>query len=344
MSLGCNYSVSMHITSSETRCSENKFNTSFPPVENDAIWYSTTVFLFIIMILAIVGNLIVLAATWIERNLHQPSKYFIACLAVADLLVGILSCPFLLYKHINKRSVASIYLCRFFIWIDIAAESVSIYTLTFISFDRYLKISKPLKYYSLMTTSKSFVVVCVVWLIGTVWATFGLFPYAGKEVIYIDSIEGCRNDNVIFYTASSIFAFIVPIIITLVMYVRILSIAHKRRRMARNGDLGQTNEVKNQRATFYQDLKNIRMLAIVVGTFILCFAPFFTLNVINYHYPGFFGGNNWVYVSTIIQLLPPLNSVCNPIIYACLDEKYREAFKRLYKSIRCSLSSESLQS
>ena len=327
---GCNHSVLMHITSSETSCNESNVNTSSFEREKDMLWYTTMVLFILIMILAILGNLIVLAATGIERKLHEPNKYFIACLAVADLLVGILSCPFLLYQHLNTNGITSVHLCRFFIWIDYVVETVSIYTLTFISFDRYLKISKPFKYNSLMTTSKSFVVIFIVWLIGTIWASCAMFPYAGRRGIYIDSIKGCVNDNMIFYTASGIVSFFIPTIITLVMYVRILSIAHERRRRARNGDLGQTNEFRNQRAgTFYQDLKNIRMLAVVVGTFVFCWGPFFTFHFLRLETRN-------IVLFTIIRMLPWFNSICNPIIYACLDRKYREAFKRLYERIACS--------
>ena len=42
----------------------------------------------LISILIIMGNTLVLLATWRDRSLHQPNKYFVACLAVADLLVG----------------------------------------------------------------------------------------------------------------------------------------------------------------------------------------------------------------------------------------------------------------
>ncbi|CAB4036242.1 Dopamine receptor 2, partial [Paramuricea clavata] len=43
--------------------------------------------LIIFAICTILGNTLVLVATWRERSLHEPNKYFIACLAVADLLV-----------------------------------------------------------------------------------------------------------------------------------------------------------------------------------------------------------------------------------------------------------------
>ena len=37
----------------------------------------------------------------------------------------------------------------------------------------------------------------------------------------------------------------------------------------------------------------------------------------------------------LAHLLALSNSLCNPIIYACLDQTYREAFKRLFKKMMC---------
>ena len=126
------------------------------------------------IILIIVGNTLVLLATWKEKILHQPNKYFVACLAVADLLVGLFIGPLKVYA-INldreSRRNASIHLCRFSLWIDILALTASVYTLMFISFDRYLKISKPLQYRSRMTTSKSLKIIFIIWFISTAFAT-----------------------------------------------------------------------------------------------------------------------------------------------------------------------------
>ena len=102
-----------------------------------------------ISILIITGNTLVLLATWRERSLHQPNKYFIACLAVADLLVGLFIGPVKVYKlnlAYKSRLDISNHLCRSMVWLDTLALTASVYTLMFISFDRYLKISKPLQY------------------------------------------------------------------------------------------------------------------------------------------------------------------------------------------------------
>ena len=158
MSFGYNHSVSIAMyTKSKASCNDSNLNISCSSskVEKDVLWYTTSILLILIIILEILGNSTVLAVTWIERKLHQPNKYFVACLAVADLLVGVSTCPLSLYQHLRTGGVTSIHLCQLWIWNDQAAETVSIYTLTFISFDRCLKMSKSFRYNSLMTTSKS---------------------------------------------------------------------------------------------------------------------------------------------------------------------------------------------
>ena len=324
---------------------DNQSNQTTFEIEKNINWYTTTILLILIIILSTLGNLMVLAATWIERSLHQPSKYFIASLAIADLLVGIFSAPLFLYQHSNSPAITSIYLCRFFIWIDIFAESASINTLTFISFDRYLKISKPLRYKTIMTTSKSLIVIFTVWLISTAFATFGMFPYAGSAGIYISLNQGCVSDNIVFYTFAAVISFFVPTFITLVMYTSIFFVAHKRRKMVRNGDLGETYDVGNMPSTLLQDLKNIRMLAVVMGTFVICWGPFFVFSMLlNHHRISPDDISSRIDPVLVIQSLPRLNSVCNPIIYACLDRRYRQAFKLLFRRLLCQSTSRNTQS
>ena len=288
------------------------------------------------IVLATLGNLLVLAVIKVEKSLHQPDKYFVACLAVADLLVGALYCPVQLYEKLYGTDITSIHFCRFYVWISVFAESASINTLTFISFDRHLKISQPLRYKVLMTTSKSVIVIIVIWLISIAYASFAMFSFEERPGIYLASV-GCVNDNRVLFTFSAISAFFVPTLIILVMYIRILFVAHKRRKVAQNGELGQMSQVTSQRTSLYKDLKNIRLMAIVIGAFACCWGPFFTAAIFYHYNPGLlqFYYNSYMAKYTVAQILPILNSICNPIIYACLARPYREAFKRLLMRMMC---------
>ena len=303
----------------------------------------------LIAIFTVLGNTLVLVATWRERSLHQPNKYFIACLAVADLLVGMFLGPLRVYGLFvgyESRLVMSIHLCRFMTWIDSFALVASIYSLTFISFDRYLKISKPLQYKSRMTTSKSLKIIFTIWLISTAFATYAATPHSGSWGILPTLSAGCpvEYDNTkTFYTFVAVCAFFLPTVVILVMYARIFVVVHKRRKMLRNGELGEMINDQDQRNAFLQDLKLIRTLLVVVGVFISCWGPYFIYTLHLSYHPDYIDWDStslsyWYRIfitDLLIPILPYINSLCNPIIYACLDQTYREALKSLFQRMLC---------
>ncbi|XP_028406442.1 trace amine-associated receptor 5-like [Dendronephthya gigantea] len=302
-----------------------------------------------ITIITILGNTFVLVATYRERSLHQPNKYFIACLAVADLLVGSLLVPLKLYKldmDNSQRTMSVDYLCRFMIWLDTFALATSIYILTMISFDRYLKISKPLQYKSRMTTSRTRKIIIIILFISTSLAIYSATPNSGSLGILKTGGGRCpihTDENKVkpFYAFIMISTFFLPVTVILVMYFLIFLVAHKRQKMILNGSLGQTFIVQSQRRALRRDMKVIRMLLVVVGVFIFSWGPWFCWSFLRFYYPKVVEDMNTNslgysrYRVNIIEFaaatLPLFNSMCNPIIYACLDQTYREAFKNLFR-------------
>ena len=211
--------------------------------------------------------------------------------------------------------------------------------MTFISVDRYLKISKPLQYKSRMTTSKSLKMIIIIWLISTAFA-FAIFLSISYATV---SFHADKNILKGIYTFLAISAFFLPIVVICAMYTLIFIIAHKRQKRLRNGELGETPNGRNQQTVLLQDLKVIRMLLIVVGVFILCWGPFFIYKLISYYHPNFIIWKNsslsyrrTMFTTTmIVRRLPYCNSLCNPVIYAFLDQKYKEAFKNFFKRMMC---------
>ena len=311
------------------------------------LFLAEKIWCILISILIILGNTLVLLVTWRERSLHQPNKYFIACLAVADLLVGIFIGPVEVYKLSGSYgSRRNIHFCRFIIWIDTLALTASICSLMFISFDRYLKISKPLQYRSRMTTSKSLKIIFIIWLISTAFATYAATPDSGSVGFMTGFGLLCREN---FFTIEStlkeyhtflyIIVVFLPAIFILIMYALIFVVAHKRQKMLRNGELGETGQ--NQRSVLHQDLKNVRMLLTVVGVFLFCWLPLSIHIFISIYSPNTIydwlrrSWRSFFIYNDAVRLLPLINSLCNPVIYACLDQTYREAFKHLFQKMMC---------
>ena len=298
----------------------------------------------LISILIVLGNTLVLLVTWRERSLHQPNKCFIACLAVADLLVGVFIGPVVAYElSLDSGSRINIHLCRFMVWMDTLALTASICSLIFISYDRYLKISKPLQYRSRMTTSKSLKIIFIIWLISVTFASYAVSPISGSDGFLAHFGSRCpvdyRKKKVL--DTFAITVLFLAAIVMLVMYGCIFVVARKRQRMLRNGELGETSTGQNQRSVLRQHLKIVTMLMIVVGVFWFCWLPICVWTLLDWYHRNLFDWNNLsisaysrlLVFDSLVRLLAMCNSMCNPIIYACLDQTYREAFKHLFQKM-----------
>ena len=309
----------------------------------DQLKLSEKIINIFIAIFIILANASVLIATWEERSLHQPNKYFVACLAVADLLVGLFAIPLRVHEinQEEKGGKLSVHLDRLKLWIEYFSYAVSVTTLTFISFDRYLKISKPLQYKSRMTTSRSLKIIFGIFILAIAGATFITTPHSASDetLLNINDLTTFKRLMIVMIVVG----FFVPTTIMLVMYSLIFSVSRKRQKMLRSGGLGQAFNVHSQRNALRQDLKVIKMLLFVVGVYIFCWCTTYIWLFLLFYYPNFNHSDNrslnyWLrlrIIGTAINILRNSNSLCNPIIYACFDRTYRKAFKHLFQRMMC---------
>lgn len=289
------------------------------------------VFLLITIIATILGNALVLAAIVLDSRLRNVTNYFVACLAVSDLLVACFSVTIRLHIYLDIGSI-DIHICRFWNWIDIYCEAASITTLTIISIDRYLKISHPFYYRDKITKKVAVIIIVSIWVYAAVLATIGLIPHADAEGVTVTAKGKCRNRNKIFYTLAAVLAFFFPLAILIVMYTLIFRIALYHFRKSHPITVVDASG-KQLHYSVHKDLKATRTIFIVVSTFIICWGPFFTLFLIDQYRPSTLKtlGNNTQMLLAVIffVLMPSANSFFNPIIYACFDKVYRRSFRKI---------------
>ena len=92
-------------------------------------------FLSVLIVVSIVGNILVCIAVATEKQLRKLSNLFLVSLAIADLLVAAFVMPFALLNDLGTWKFGETF-CKIWISSDVMCSTASIINLCAISLDR----------------------------------------------------------------------------------------------------------------------------------------------------------------------------------------------------------------
>ncbi|KAK3736745.1 hypothetical protein QZH41_006493 [Actinostola sp. cb2023] len=259
--------------------------------------------------MALLGNTLVLYAFKVFRKLRNVTNYFIVSLATADILVALGSMPvWAAYLIKGPIVIHEIWVQQAWHFIDVLCGAASIIHLCFISLERCICISAPLKHREIVTTGKAVVSIACIWIFAA--------AVAGIKIIFWD------HPPPMYELTVTVTCFIVPLVVMVICYVKIYQAArYQIKKMI------FTVEGKPKRFLLSRELKAAKTVGVVIGAFIVCWCPFFVLNLVY----GLCIKCRPIPNAAILvaKWMHYVNSVLNPIIYACMNKDFRSAFKKI---------------
>lgn len=308
---------------------ENTTNTTSSLTTNTVKMQLFLAYYAVLLITTVLGNTLVCLAIYLDRRLRSSTNWFVASLAVSDLLYGLAGLPFRIAQ--TAGTVFELRECYIWVWVDMMCASASIANLALISVDRYIKITKPFQYHVVLTQPRAFIAVGSVWLYSGILASLSLVRWPGALGL-VTFKSACVNINQVFYTVAMIVAFILPLVILVINYAKVFVEALKQfNKMVEM--TAQHSVEKGRHNSIIKDFKATKTLAVVIGTFTICWCPFFILFTIIQYKPLFLvdlpAPWNEITIALFFFVLPNLNSALNPFIYAYFNNDFRRAFKKI---------------
>lgn len=182
----------------------------------------------------ITGNFMVMVSFKMDKQLQTISNYFLFSLAVADMIIGMISMPFYTAYILQQQWIFGRVLCDAYLSVDYLASNASVLNLLVISFDRYFSVTRPLTYRARRTTKKAALMIFSAWAISAVvWPPWIIaWPYIeGKRTVpdddcYIQFIYSNEYMSIV----TVMIAFFVPVSVMIGLYVRVWWETVKRQR------------------------------------------------------------------------------------------------------------------
>ncbi|KAM6971967.1 neuromedin-K receptor-like [Aplochiton taeniatus] len=300
----------------------NNTNQFVQPPWRIALWsaaYSS------VLAVAVFGNLIVIWIILAHKRMRTVTNYFLLNLAFSDASMAAFNTLInFVYAAHGEWYFGEAY-CKFHNFFPVTSVFASIYSMTAIAVDRYMAIIHPLKP-RLSATATKLVILCI-WSLAVVLA-FPLCFYSTvrtlprRTICYV-AWPWPERDSFMYHIIVTVLVYLLPLVVMGITYT-IVGVT------LWGGEIpGDSSD--NYHGQLRAKRKVVKMMIIVVVTFALCWLPYHVYFIVTGLIKSL---NKWksiqqVYLSVL--WLAMSSTMYNPIIYCCLNSRFRAGFKQAFR-------------
>uniref|UniRef100_A0A8D1SLN5 Olfactory receptor n=1 Tax=Sus scrofa TaxID=9823 RepID=A0A8D1SLN5_PIG len=136
----------------------------------------------------VLGNLLIMVTVTWESRLHTPMYFLLRNLSVLDICFSAITAPKVLVDLLSRRKTISFNGCITQMFFFHLLGGADIFSLSVMAFDRYVAISKPLHYVTVMSRGRCTALIVASWLGGFVHSVVQIslllpLPFCGPNVV-----------------------------------------------------------------------------------------------------------------------------------------------------------------
>ncbi|XP_003464261.1 olfactory receptor 4D11-like [Cavia porcellus] len=142
-------------------------------------------FVFVAILL---GNLLIMVTVTCDSHLHTPMYFLIRNLSVLDICFSSITAPKVLVDLLARKKTISFQGCFTQMFFFHFLGGADIFSLSVMAFDRYMAISRPLHYVTIMSRGRCTALITAAWLGGFVHSTVQIslllpLPFCGPNIL-----------------------------------------------------------------------------------------------------------------------------------------------------------------
>ncbi|KAK6468358.1 pyroglutamylated RF-amide peptide receptor-like [Huso huso] len=288
----------------------------------------------LIFVLALAGNVTVLMLLCREKALKSNSAFFVCSLALSDLLISLFCIPATLLQHFSTNWLAGAYRL-----VGLASSSKThsfVFNLLHCALCTLhhggLQLGLlAMLFRLLLSLSLSRFPTAVVWLAALAIAS--PMWYAHKVEVKYDFLFDvhytcCQEvwprpqQRQAYTTALLVLVFLVPMATMGVLYGKIIFELWGKQRV--HDVMFQTLPCSEINKITRKKRRAVKMMVMVVLLFAFCWTPFHLVSILTDYGKLWLPPEQELLLFTAVQLLGFSNSVCNPVVYAALNDNFKK--------------------
>ncbi|XP_056136387.1 prokineticin receptor 1a [Lampris incognitus] len=293
------------------------------------------VVLVVIILVCGVGNCLFIANLARYKQLRNLTNLLIANLAVSDVFVAVVCCPFLLDYYVVKQLSwdHGLLLCASTNYLRTVSLYVSTNALLAIAVDRYMAIINPLK--PRMKHQTACCLILTVWIVPIVisipsayMASETTYPHVTGRIQKTFCAQIWPVDQQVFYRTYFLFIFVLeflsPVTVMSICYVQI-----SRELWFKSVPGFQTEQIRKK---LQRRRRTVVVLILVLVAYILCWAPYYGFALVRDFYPTLISRDrNSLVAFYVIECIAMSNGVINTLCFVSVrnTSKYLRSVARL---------------